>query len=421
MNRLLVVQVAALGRDFAAKGGFDRLGAMTLRSAPSAFPALTCTASASFRTGEGPESHGMLANGFLDRALREPCFWKQHAGLVKGRRFWDGLRERGGTVAVGFIQQSLGERADAVTSPAPIHRHGGGMIMDCRSDPPEFHARLRAANRSDFALWRYWGPFASVKSSRWIARGFASYLSAPEACDLVWCYLPGLDYDLQREGPDSPAAARALAATREDLELLVEAAAANGYRALVFGDYAIEPVTAGVAFPNRRLREAGLFRVREVAGMEYPDLFLSGAFAVCDHQTATLEVFDPALRERAIATLEADPLVERVEERAGSLLATAVPGAWFSYRWWTDDRRAPDYAHHVDIHNKPGYDPCELFADGLNPFRTSTDETRVKGTHGRASTVAVFTDVVDRPFGSFAELSDAAEEWLTGETGRRRG
>src|SRR5262249_3339240 len=37
--------------------------------------------------------------------------------------------------------------------------------------------------------------------------------------------------------------------------------------------------------------------------------------------------------------------------------------AWFTYYYWVDDSRAPDFARTVDIHRKPGYDPVELFID----------------------------------------------------------
>src|SRR5205085_971509 len=49
--------------------------------------------------------------------------------------------------------------------------------------------------------------------------------------------------------------------------------------------------------------------------------------------------------------------------RAGDLVALSEPDAWFAYPFWLDDRQAPDYARTVDIHRKPGYDPCELFFD----------------------------------------------------------
>ena len=41
----------------------------------------------------------------------------------------------------------------------------------------------------------------------------------------------------------------------------------------------------------------------------------------------------------------------------------ANPDSWFAYPYWLDDRLAPDFARTVDIHRKPGYDPCELFFD----------------------------------------------------------
>jgi hypothetical protein len=49
--------------------------------------------------------------------------------------------------------------------------------------------------------------------------------------------------------------------------------------------------------------------------------------------------------------------------RAGDLVCLAEPGAWFTYYYWLDDGRAPDFARTVDIHRKPGYDPVELFVD----------------------------------------------------------
>ncbi len=89
--------------------------------------------------------------------------------------------------------------------------------------------------------------------------------------------------------------------------------------------------------------------------------------------------------------------------RAGDLIALSEDDAWFAYPYWMDDRRAPDFARTVDIHRKPGYDPCELFFDPhrLWPqgramvrllqkklgFRTlfdviPLDATLVKGSHG---------------------------------------
>ncbi|MCA9312531.1 MAG: hypothetical protein KDA21_15055, partial [Phycisphaerales bacterium] len=85
------------------------------------------------------------------------------------------------------------------------------------------------------------------------------------------------------------------------------------------------------------------------------------------------------------------------------------------YDYWLDDRCAPDFARTVDIHRKPGYDPCELFIDpairfpGLAlasrllrkkmGFRTLMDviplDTRlVRGSHGRVDLPAPLRPVL---------------------------
>ena len=85
-------------------------------------------------------------------------------------------------------------------------------------------------------------------------------------------------------------------------------------------------------------------------------------------------------------------------------MAIAKENAWFTYYYWLDDARAPDFARTVDIHRKPGYDPVELFLNPKIPlpklkialrllqkklgFRMlmdviPLDATLVKGSHGR--------------------------------------
>jgi len=49
--------------------------------------------------------------------------------------------------------------------------------------------------------------------------------------------------------------------------------------------------------------------------------------------------------------------------RSGELVAIAKADRWFTYYYWLDDDRAPDFARCVDIHRKPGYDPVEMFVD----------------------------------------------------------
>ena len=85
-------------------------------------------------------------------------------------------------------------------------------------------------------------------------------------------------------------------------------------------------------------------------------------------------------------------------------MAVSEADAWFTYYFWDDDAKAPDYARCIDIHRKPGYDPVELFLDpeikfpvakiggfllkkklGLRGLMDviSLDANLVKGSHGR--------------------------------------
>ena len=110
-------------------------------------------------------------------------------------------------------------------------------------------------------------------------------------------------------------------------------------------------------------------------GREILDAGASPAFALADHQLAHVYVQHGARVAEVKALLEGLDGVELVldEEgkrahgldhpRSGELVAIATADRWFSYYYWLDDARAPDFARTVDIHRKPGYDPVELFVD----------------------------------------------------------
>jgi hypothetical protein len=393
-KKLLIIQAAGLGHDFAQRHAL-RVANAPLRPLETVFPALTCPVQASFRTASLPAAHGVVANGRYDRALRRTAFWEQSAALVAGPRIWDGCRLRGGRVGMICWQQSLGEAADVILSPAPIHKHHGGMIDDCYGKPAGLYPRLCQAVGRPFRLLRYWGPLASVASSQWIAEATAALLSMPDlAPDVCLTYLPALDYDLQRYGPEHPAAARGAQALQGQLALLEAAASRHGYELLVFGDYAITACRGGPVFPNRVLREAGFLATREVRGMLYPDFHETRAFAMCDHEVAHVYVRDAADLPGVQAALAAMDGVGEVLDaagqaragirhaQAGELVLQAASGRWLAYPWWQVRSEAPDYAAHVDIHSKPGYDPCELFF-GWPPGTVSLDPGRIRGSHGR--------------------------------------
>ncbi len=371
----LTVSVANLGYDLLARNGLLEVAGLRFEPAESVFPAVTCVAQASLRTGLPPAEHGLFANGFWCEDLNKPLFWEQNAGLVKGPRIWDARRAAGGKVGLFFFQQSLGEAADVIVSPAPIHKHGGGMVMSCYTKPTEAAGEIEK-RLGKFPLWRYWGPLASPKVGRACLDWFEAATEIQDV-DEAYLYLPTLDYAAQKSGPESPQAQAALREWRAQMERLAAFCARRGVALSVTGDYAITPVTAGPVAPNVTLRAAGLFRTRSVGGRAYPDFYQSRAFALCDHEVCL--VYGPD-RARAVSLLLATGGYEEASV-AGSpgcvLLARA--GSWCDYRWWTDRREAPDFAGHVDIHNKPGFDPRELFF-----FNRGT----VKGTHGRRCVVA---------------------------------
>ena len=393
-RRLLVVSVAGLGWDLVSLHQPPDAG-IAFRQAETVFPAVTCTVQGSFRTASRPAQHGMIANGLYFRHIQRVMFWEQSASLVVGPRIWEGVRRAGKKVGILFWQQGLGEQADIILSPRPIHKHHGGMIQDCYSQPHDLYERLCAAIGRPFDLANYWGPLASVRANEWIVDATCEIMRSRDlAPDLLFTYLPGLDYDLQRHGPNHRKSFQCLEKSYADFSNLWKNAEASGYDVVLFGDYSIEPVTGGPLFPNRRLRDAGLFATRTVGDAAYPDFFTSSAFAMVDHQVAHVYCADePSVRKAQDALRHFDGVGEILDrraqheagldlERSGDLVLVAQKGYWFAYPWWTERSEAPDYAAHVDIHNKPGFDPCELFL-GWPPMSVSQDASRIRGTHGR--------------------------------------
>lgn len=395
----LIVSVAGLGWDDVQRrcGGF--LAGLRFQPAESVYPAVTCTAQATLRTGLTPREHGMTSNGYYARDLEKPAFWEQSSRLVQGRRIWEDAREAGATVGMFFFQQSFGECVDALLSPAPIHKHGGGMIMAVYGQPGGASEMLERRFGS-FPLWQYWGPFASPKVGDKVLGRFLAMQERYDL-DISFLYLPTLDYEAQRFGERGARCDRAFARFQNELEQLAALAKAQGAALTVLGEYAIADVTQPPVFPNRTLRRAGLFRTRSVRGRAYPDFAASKAFAMVDHEIAHVYIRDPDDVDFVRDTLLETGDYEQVEARtagapwahpsAGELLLLAKPGSWCAYPWWTARSEAPDWATHIDIHNKPGYDPCELFFDRKIPIPPSTcqDAARILGSHGRVRPVAV--------------------------------
>ena len=424
-GKLLVVQAAALGFEFLREHGGPQLAGLQFEPLNTVFPAVTATAQATLRTASAPTEHGMVGNGFHDRTLNRVLFWEQSANLVAGKRIWDAFRANGRTVGMLCWQQSMGEAVDAALSPAPVHKHGGGIIDTCWSRPAGLYTELCNSVGRRFRLRDYWGPLASARSSAWIADATVALLRSSSAPDLCLTYLPALDYDLQRYGTRHPRSVRALNALAGQLDRLRAAATEQGYAMVVFGDYAIADCSRPV-YPNRALADAGLLVTRTAAGGSYLDVHSSRAFAVVDHELAHVTVRDPSDMTRVAGILHGLEGVEAVldgaaqrdlgiaHDRSGDLVAVAADESWFAYPWWTGQGAAPDYASHVDIHNKPGFDPCELFL-GWPPGSIGRDPKRVGGSHGKTGPgreTAWATVGIELNANSLASLGEAVLRWL---------
>jgi predicted AlkP superfamily pyrophosphatase or phosphodiesterase len=394
-------------RALAGRGWQARLGTV--------LPAVTCSVQSTLLTGLSPAEHGIVGNGWYFRELGEIFLWRQHNRLVAGEKLWEAARRvRPGYRAANVCWwYAMGASTDVTVTPRPVYHADGRKSPDCYVRPPALHDRL-TATLGEFPLFSYWGPTASIRSTEWIVEA-ARLVLAEFRPQLLLVYLPHLDYDLQRYGPDSGQAVAAAAAADAALAPLLADAEAAGAVTVALSEYGITPARRCVQI-NRRLRAEGLLHVYRQANGEQLDPWTSRAFAVADHQVAHVYVADPAdigyVRGLLAALPGVDLVLDRTGQaafgldhpRSGELVAIAEPDAWFSYYYWLSDKHAPDFARGVDIHRKPGYDPAELFFDPADPLvklRAGTgllrkklglryamntvplDGSWVRGTHGR--------------------------------------
>jgi predicted AlkP superfamily pyrophosphatase or phosphodiesterase len=338
------------------------------------FPAVTTTAQSSMVTGLPPSQHGIVGNGWYFRDLAEILFWRQSNALVGGRKVWEDARERwpGFRTSKLFWWYNMYAAVDFSVTPRPIYPADGRKIVGLYSSPASLERRM-VESLGEFPFFDFWGPKSSIASSNWIA-GAAKLSFDWHRPDLMLVYLPHLDYNFQRVGPNDPAVRADVRAVDAAAGSLIEHVRSAGADVLVVSEYGIEAATGHVDI-NRVLRQHGLLAVRETLDWEMLDAGASRAFAVADHQIAHVYVRDSADRAGVERLLGETPGIERVlnedgkreleidHPRSGDLIAIAEPGHWFTYYYWLDDAKAPDFARTVDIHRKPGYDPVELFVD----------------------------------------------------------
>lgn len=418
MQRVAVINVVGLSPSLIGEST-PRLAAFAEKRGMTAFrpafPAVTCTAQSSMLTGTSPREHGIVANGWYDRESAEVRFWKQSNHLVRGEKVWEALRRRfpGTTCAKLFWWYNMYSSAEIAITPRPLYPADGRKVFDIHTQPMELREVIKR-DLGEFPFPTFWGPGAGIGCSEWIAAS-ARWIEERDKPSLNLIYLPHLDYCLQKFGPGAPEISAELGEIDRVAGELIGYLESRGVKVLVVSEYGISKVSHPIHL-NRIFRRKGWIQIKDELGHETLDAGGSRVFAVADHQVAHVYVNDRSLLREVRSLLDSVEGIEEVRggremwghsvasERAGDFVAIAAPDAWFTYYFWEDDAKAPDYARCVDIHRKPGYDPAELFIDPAITFPRwriakflvkkrlgfralmqviPLDATLVKGSHGR--------------------------------------
>lgn len=337
-------------------------------------PAVTSSVQSTYLTGKWPDTHGIVGNGWYFRDLCEIKFWHQSNTLVTAPKIWDIAKniDPSFTCANMFWWYNMYSTVDYSVTPRPIYTSYGTKIPDCYTFPTNLRDELQTM-LGRFPLFNFWGPKTSIESSKWIAEA-SKIVEKKFNPTLTLIYLPHLDYCLQRSGPQSVDTKKSLLEIDLICKDLIRFYESRGANLIILSEYGIEPVN-NVVHINRILREHNYLKIREENGRELLDPGASDAFAVCDHQIAHIYVNNKKIIYKVFTILKQLPGIAYVlddmtkqkhhlnHSRAGDLIAVASEGYWFSYYYWIDDQKAPDFARTVEIHKKPGYDPAELFID----------------------------------------------------------
>ena len=398
MNRVCIVNVVGLTpallkhataiQQLADSSGYGS------RDWRSPLPAVTCTSQATMLTGLPPRDHGIVGNGWYFRDTQEIRFWQQANSLIQARPFYDEFE-----TAKMFWWFNQSSSAKYSVTPKPHYGCDGSKVFDILD-----HSGCELVKKiGPFPFFSFWGPTAGLPATGWIADATAIVLKQQRP-QLTLSYLPHLDYDFQRFPDQDPQRVKEVDSC---VSTILEAAQSINAKTVIVSEYGLMPVNRPVHL-NRVLRQAGLLGIR---GGPFGEMLIPGestAFAVADHQVAHVYVRDATRLAEVRSLLQSTPGVDQVVEpaelqldhpRSGELIALAKQNSWFTYYYWQDDADAPDFARTVDIHRKPGYDPCELFMTSKARavrkliqkklgFRYAMDvipldATLVRGSHGR--------------------------------------
>ncbi len=355
----------------------------SLQPLSGSFPGLTLPAQASMLTGKLPREHGVVGNGWYRSELGESRFWVQANTQLGQRPVYEIAREKAESQGLSFSCAKLfwwfnqGAKVDWAVTPKPHYGSDGSKVFDILSQPHDLASALKDTYGS-FPFHEFWGPRSGLASSRWIS-DVACWLMDAKKPTLHFVYLPHLDYDLQRYGPGGADLSKILGEVDQCVEKLYKHAQKQGAEVLIVSEYGITDVSKTL-FPNRILRSHKFLALRDGPFGEHIDFTASRGFALCDHQIAHIYLRDKADSKGLFSLFSEQENIAQVlgaeeqeefgidHHKSGDLILVAKHDTWFPYYYWEDQDKAPDFARTIDIHRKPGYDPCELFIDPEIPF-----------------------------------------------------
>lgn len=420
MKKTVVINVVGLSSDLLQNMPFLSKWASSNRKISvinPVLPAVTCTAQSTYLTGKYPNEHGIVANGWYFKEECELKLWRQSNHLVQAPKIWEVAKEKykDFTCANMFWWYAMNSSVDYVVTPRPQYFADGRKMPDCYSFPMEIRPRLQK-ELGTFPLFNFWGPQTSIISSRWIADASMKVHDWYDP-SMMLIYLPHLDYNLQRHGQTHPSVQKDLEEIDAVCKDLIQFFEKKQVGVTVLSGYGISNAQQPIHI-NRILRDNGLISYREERGMEYLDPGTCRAVALADHQIAHIYIKNkediPLVKSILSPVTGIELLLDEVgkkehhidHERSGDLVAVADKDSWFTYYYWLDDKKAPDFARIIDIHKKPGYDPVEMFLDpkkrliypriALKVLKKKLgfrmlmdviplDATLVKGSHGRTN------------------------------------
>ncbi len=363
----------------------------------TSFPGVTWPAQASMLTGKLANQHGVIANGFYWRNQQEVEMWTAWNEKIEAPQIWDLLHDISPDIKslAWFPMLSKGSGADYICMPKPVHNPDGSESLWCYTQPQKYYGEL-LESIGHFPLQHFWGPLANIKSSQWILESALKAISDFKP-QFSYIYIPHLDYAAQKLGPNSPAAFQAVTELDEVLGNMIngvhESLGKENVVWIIASEYVITEVDH-VTYPNRILREAGLLNVSVQEDGEHLDLD-SPAWTLVDHQLGHVFVQNHCQEtvQKVVEVFSSQPGIAEVlvgdqrskygldHERSGDVVIISAANSWQAYYWWLDDIKAPSFAHTVDIHRKPGYDPVELHFD-MQTKSIPLDATLIKGSHG---------------------------------------